>query len=55
MQLGFAFLEGGCVRYRNIQSIIIKVYANTAISIIMMWIVIKKLIHFLGRIWFNDG
>ncbi|CAK76318.1 unnamed protein product (macronuclear) [Paramecium tetraurelia] len=39
MQLGFAFLEGGCVRYRNIQSIIIKVYANTAISIIMMWIV----------------
>jgi Amt family ammonium transporter len=39
MQLGFAFLEGGCVRYKNMQSIMIKVFANAAISIIMTWIV----------------
>lgn len=39
MQLGFAFLEAGCVRYKNIQSIMIKVYANTAVAIVMMWIV----------------
>ena len=39
MQLGFAFLEGGCVRYKNLQSIMIKVFANAAISIIMTWIV----------------
>jgi len=38
--LGFAFLEGGCVRYKNLQSIMIKVFANASISIIMTWIVI---------------
>ncbi|CAD8180104.1 unnamed protein product [Paramecium octaurelia] len=32
MQLGFAFLEGGCVRYKNMQSIMIKVHLNTFIA-----------------------
>jgi Amt family ammonium transporter len=39
MQLGFAFLEGGCVRYKNMQSIMIKVFLNAAIAVIMMWLV----------------
>jgi Amt family ammonium transporter len=39
MQLGFAYLEGGCVRYKNMQSIMIKVFSNAAISIIMSWLV----------------
>jgi Amt family ammonium transporter len=39
MQLGFAFLEGGCVRYKNMQSIMIKVFSNAAIAILMTWLV----------------
>ncbi|KAM3128466.1 hypothetical protein pb186bvf_019398 [Paramecium bursaria] len=39
MQVGFAFLEAGCVRFKNMQSIMLKVVLNTAISIIMMWAV----------------
>jgi hypothetical protein len=39
MQLGFAFLEAGCVRYKNMQSIMIKVFMNAAIAIIMWWVV----------------
>ncbi|CAD8172509.1 unnamed protein product [Paramecium octaurelia] len=39
MQLGFAFLEGGCVRYKNMQSIMIKVYLNTCIAVICWWLV----------------
>lgn len=54
MQLGFAFLEAGCVRYKNIQSIMIKVYANTAVAIVMMWIVI--FIDILEEwLWSYDG
>ena len=39
MQLGFAFLEGGCVRFKNMQSIMLKVYLNTCIAILAWWIV----------------
>ena len=39
MQLGFAFLEAGCVRYKNLQSIMIKVFLNTCICVIAWWLV----------------
>jgi Amt family ammonium transporter len=45
MQLGFAFLEGGSVRYRNINSIMIKVFSNAAIAVIMIWLVIYLLLY----------
>jgi Amt family ammonium transporter len=39
MQLGFAFLEGGCVRYKSLQSIMIKVMANAFVCVVMWWLV----------------
>lgn len=42
MQVGFSFLEGGCVRYKNLQSIIIKVFANTCVCVTVWWIVFKN-------------
>ena len=39
MQVGFAFLEAGAVRYRNTLSIIIKVFMNTCVAIIMWWLI----------------
>jgi ammonium transporter, Amt family len=41
MQVGFAFLEAGCVRYRNLQSIIIKIFLNTSVGVVLWWIVRK--------------
>jgi Amt family ammonium transporter len=38
MQLGFAFLEGGSVRFKNIQDIMIKVFLNTCIAMVAWWL-----------------
>jgi Amt family ammonium transporter len=39
MQVGFVFVEGGSVRYRNLQSIFIKIFSNTVIAIVAWWLV----------------
>ena len=39
MQLGFAFLEAGCVRYKNLQSIMIKNFLNACICVIAWWLI----------------
>jgi Amt family ammonium transporter len=39
MQVGFAILEAGCVRYKNTQSIVIKVILNTTLGILFFWAV----------------
>ena len=39
MQVGFAFLEAGAVRYKNTLSIIIKVFMSTCVAIIMWWLI----------------
>jgi Amt family ammonium transporter len=54
MQLGFAFLEAGCVRFKNMQSIMIKVFMNTCIGIICWWacgyaIAFGNYENFIGR------
>ncbi|CAD8127899.1 unnamed protein product [Paramecium sonneborni] len=39
MQVGFAFLEGGCLRYKDMQSIMIKIFMNTCVTIVIWWVV----------------
>lgn len=39
MQLGIAYIEGGSVRYRNMQHIMIIVFVNASLSIIIMYAV----------------
>ena len=39
MQLGFALLEAGCVRYKNSSSIVIKIILNTTVTILVWWAV----------------
>lgn len=39
MQLGFAFLEGGCLRYKDMQSIMLKVFMNTCVTVIVWFFV----------------
>jgi Amt family ammonium transporter len=39
MQVGFAMLEAGCVRYKNTSAIITKVILNTTITVLVWWLV----------------